>query len=98
MPASINMDFNREEDLDIIRSVTKDHVYWWNRRVPESVALEEDLEFPEVTRQVIEAHFREFYWGVSHFPYKCHLSTDYVVEGGKRSAWRYSDNRTVTQH
>ena len=74
MPASINMDFNREEDLDIIRSITKDHAYWWNRWVPESVAREEDLEFPEVTRQVIEAHFREFYRGVSHFPYKRHLS------------------------
>ena len=49
MPASINMDFNREEDLDIIRSITKDHAYWWNRQILESVALEEDLEFPEVT-------------------------------------------------
>jgi len=66
-PASINMDFNREEDADIIACVPEDNAYWWNRRVPTSVALQEkNLEFPQVTRQVINEHFRYFYHGVSH--------------------------------
>jgi len=95
MPGSINMDFNREEDLDIIGSVRKDHAYWWNRRVPKLVAdQEDDLEFPEVTRQVIKKHFKEFYQGVSHCSYKRILSTNHIAKGGNSSVWRFSANRT----
>ncbi|KAF8955813.1 hypothetical protein BDZ97DRAFT_1926276 [Flammula alnicola] len=57
LPASINMDFNAEEDAEIL-GCTKDYCYWW--KSPESEA-----EVPRVTCKIIQAHFKDFFTTVT---------------------------------
>lgn len=53
LPASINMDFNAEEDAEILEQ-TKEHCYWW-KTVPGQ----------RLTRKIIDDHFYEYYHVVS---------------------------------
>ena len=56
LPASINMDFNMEEDSEIL-GLTKDYSYWWNPTAPE-------MEVPRVTRSITNAHFHQYFLSV----------------------------------
>jgi len=67
LPASINMDFNANQDCKILASTAK-FCYWWEKPV-----LSEDennssgspiKDFPWVTHEVTEAHFKVFWEGV----------------------------------
>jgi len=68
LPASINMDFNGAQDRKILASTPR-FCYWWEKHVvPEgegdaSGSSAED--FPRVTHEVTEAHFKAFWHGVS---------------------------------
>jgi hypothetical protein len=61
LPASINMEFNADEDVDILES-TKDFGYWWNFTGSE-------VEAPRVTRHIIHSHFHAYFHAVSLCPY-----------------------------
>jgi hypothetical protein len=67
LPASINMDFNANQDRKILASTPK-FCYWWEKPVlsegehDSSGSSVED--FPRVTREVTEAHFKAFWEGV----------------------------------
>ncbi|KAF8961701.1 hypothetical protein BDZ97DRAFT_1759716 [Flammula alnicola] len=58
LPASINMDFNADQDVEIL-GCTKDYCYWWKSPVSEA-------EVPRVNRQIIQAHFKDFFTTVTH--------------------------------
>ena len=68
LPASINMDFNGAQDRKILASTPK-FCYWWEKHVVpegEGDALGLSTEdFPRVMCEVTEAHFQEFWHGVS---------------------------------
>jgi len=55
VPASINMEFNSEEDNEIL-GMTADFCYWWK-------CDESDPNPPRVTRSIIHAHFHQ-YWSI----------------------------------
>ena len=55
VPASINMEFNSEEDNEIL-GTTPDFCYWWN-------CTESEINPPRVTGSIIRAHFR-LYWDI----------------------------------
>lgn len=57
LPGSINMDFNADEDSDILES-TEDFTYWWN-------ITDAEVEIPRVTRHVINSHFYAYFHAVS---------------------------------
>ena len=59
LPGSINMDFNGEEDRDILAS-TKEFCYWWNVPGVSEVDAMSEAELPRVMRSVTAAHFRAF--------------------------------------
>jgi len=67
LPASINMDFNGNEDHKILASTPK-FCYWWEKPVlsegetDSSGSSVEDV--PRVTREVTDAHFKAFWEGV----------------------------------
>ena len=64
LPASINMDFNGDDDRNILAS-TADFCYWWKNS---PMVGEGDVELSaedRVTRRVTEAHFKSFWHGVS---------------------------------
>jgi len=65
LPASINMDFNSEEDIDVLESIPGDYSYWWKSRVPMSKTSpagqgQSAATVPRVTRDVIDKHFADF--------------------------------------
>ena len=63
--ASINMDFNEEEDRKILGS-TKDFCYWWKNTVaPEGDIDPTTEELPRLTYSVTTSHFNDFWHGVS---------------------------------
>jgi len=59
LPASINMDFNGDEDQNILAS-TKDFCYWWKNVSVSKVDKASVPDLPRVTRSVTAAHFKEF--------------------------------------
>ena len=60
VPGSINMDFNGDQDRNILAS-TKEFCYWWNVPRVSGVDVEVSKEgLPRVTRSVTAAHFRAF--------------------------------------
>ena len=64
VPGSINMDFNGEEDRNILAS-TKEFCYWWNAPRVSDVDVVSEGELPRVTRSVTAVHFRAFLRNVS---------------------------------
>ena len=65
LPGSINMDFNSEEDIDVLGCLPGDYSYWWKVRVPCSdespaVAGPSAAMVPRVTRHIIDAHFADY--------------------------------------
>jgi len=65
LPGSINMDFNSEEDIDVLGCLPGDYSYWWKVRVPCSdespaVAGPSTAMVPRVTRHIIDAHFADY--------------------------------------
>jgi hypothetical protein len=65
LPGLINMDFNHEEDNDIIGCLKTDYAFWWNRRILDDDVEDPPLMYPEVNWRVIEAHFQHFFDTVS---------------------------------
>jgi len=57
LPASINMDFNGEEDAEILAQ-TREYCYWWTFKLS-------DKNIPWVTPAVVFDHFREYFQIVS---------------------------------
>ena len=81
LPASINMDFNGDQDRNILQS-TPSFCYWWDKPVlsegesDSSGSSTEDS--PRVTHEVTEAHFKAFWEGVSiALLYQCPLATTF---------------------
>ena len=64
MPGSINMDFNGEEDHNILAS-TKEFCYWWNVPRVSDVDVVSEEELPRVTCSVTAAHFIVFLKNIS---------------------------------
>ena len=60
LPASLNMDFNAEEDENILGS-TKPFCYWWKVVSLEPEVDGSDVNLPRVTRTVVADHFKAFY-------------------------------------
>jgi len=58
LPASINMDFNGDEDALILGSTWAYH-YWW--KFPQSEAEVEENGLRRVTYDIIDAHFTKFF-------------------------------------
>lgn len=58
IPSSINMEFDAEDDAEIL-ATTKDYCYWW--KYPPGG----EVEPPRVTRHIISCHFRDYFKVVS---------------------------------
>ncbi len=97
--ASINMNFNANRDHKILASAPK-FCYWWEKPVlsqGEHDSLRSSMEdFPRVTCQVTEAHFKAFWKGVSisshivsfQFNYDISQQSTHVMWGGIKDRGR----------